>query len=329
MNLADLAKYMDPTGRVAPVAELLAQKNEILMDMPWQPGNLPTGHQYSQRTALPTASLRDYNEGVLPSKSAVAQNTVGMSIIEAWSEIDEAEAKLNGNENAFRAQEDSAFTESLEQELARLAMYGDVSSDEKEFNGFATLHPNIDQNCISAGGASGSTNTSIFLADRGDDLFMIYPKGSLAGLQNIDHGRQIIQFSDGKRMSALVSQFIWNCGMVQRDPRRSVRIANIEVADVILLANEQSITSYGTNIIFRMSDALYRLPRTGARGKKCFYMNRTIHAALTKMALEKSAAVLAIQQGLNQFGHAFQWLTFMGVPIRCIDQIVNTEAQVT
>jgi len=35
LTLADLAKMMDPNGRVAPVVELLAQRNEILMDQLW------------------------------------------------------------------------------------------------------------------------------------------------------------------------------------------------------------------------------------------------------------------------------------------------------
>lgn len=327
MTLADLAKYMDPTGRVAPVAELLAQKNEVLMDIPWQPGNLPTGHQYSQRVALPTAYLRDYNEGVAPSKSAVAQNTVGMSIIEAWSEVDEAEAKLNGNENAFRAAEDAAFTQALEQKFANLLIYGNVGSDAKEFNGLATLHPTLDQNCLDAGG-SGSDNTSIFVAEWGADLFGIYPKGSSGGLQNVNHGRQIIQFSDGTRMSALVTQMIWNCGLVQRDPTASVRIANIDISDLIGVTGDQELTDYTTNIIYRLSDALYRLPSTGG-GRRVIYMNRTVHAALAKMALAKSAGVLAIQPAMTQFGHASNWLSFLGVPIRCVDQIVNTESVVS
>lgn len=104
LTLADMLKYLDPKGRGAPVVELLAQRGmkEIQGYLGLQPGNLPTGHQFSVRTALPTAYLRDYNDGVTPSKSATAQLTEGMSIIESWSEVDCAEAKLNGQE-AFTA----------------------------------------------------------------------------------------------------------------------------------------------------------------------------------------------------------------------------------
>lgn len=333
LTLADLQKLMDPSGRVSPVAELLDQANEIYMDIGWQPGNLPTGHQWSQRTALPTASLRDYNEGVLPSKSAVAQSTAGMSIIEAWSEVDEAEANLNGNKAGFRAQEDAAFVESLDQKFVNLLIYGSTASDPKAFNGLATLNPGLGQQCISAGGTTASAQTSIYVCEWGSDLFGIYPKGSSAGLQHIDHGRQIIQFSDNTRMAALVSQFIWTCGLVRRDPRATARIANIEVSHLTGLTGAQELTDYSTNILYRLSDVLYRLQRR-ASGKRVIYMNRVAHAALAKMCLAAAngggaGSALTIQSAQTQFGTARQWMEYQGIPIRCVDQIVNTEAVVS
>jgi hypothetical protein len=329
LTLADLAKYMDPAGKVQPVTELLLQRNDILFDPMWMPGNLPTGHQFSVRTALPAASLRDYNEGVLPSKSAVAQQTEGMSIIEAWSEVDAAEANLNGNAAEFRAGEDAAFIQTLEQTLTQLMIYGNTKTSSKEFNGIATriaalANPQfVTANTGFTGG--GAVYTSIYLAEWGDELFMTYPRGTEAGLHNTDLGRQIIQFTDGKRMLALVSQYVWNCGMVARDYRRLVRVGNIKVADVRTRTNSQALTA-DTNIIYKMTDALYRLPH--GNGRRVFYMNRTCHAALAKIALDKSQNVVTIEQGLTQFGMPHSWLSFLGNPIRPVDKILNTEAEV-
>jgi hypothetical protein len=325
LTLADLLKYMGPDGGVAPVLELLAQRNECMMDPVFQPGNLPTGHQFSVRTALPTAYLRDYNEGVAPSKSAVAQQTEGMCIVEAWSEVDAAEAKLNGNESAFRAQEDKAFIESMEQQFVQQMFYGNVRTDPKAVNGLITRigvasHPQF----IDCGG-TGSDNTSIVLAQWGDGLFGIYPKGSMAGLQAENHGKQIIQFSDGKRMLALVSQFVWNFGFVQRDYRTTVRIGNIDVSDLRTRTGTQELTD-STNIIYAMHDALYKLPDAG--GKKVFYMNRTVHSALSKIAMDKSNNVLAMREGLDQFGRPYSWLDFNGAQLRCVDRLLNAEARV-
>lgn len=329
LTLADLSKYMDPAGRVQPVVELLAQRNDILMDPQWTPGNLPTGHQYSIRAALPTAQLRDYNEGVMPSKSAVAQQTEGMSIIEAWSEVDAAEANLNGEEAAFRAGEDAAFLQSLEQELARLMIYGNVKTNSKEFNGIATriatrANPQF-IDCDPGSVGTAAEYTSVYLADWGEDLFCIYPKGSPAGLQNIDHGRQIIQFTDGKRMSALVTQYIWNVGMVARDHRRLVRVGNI-IMDDLLARNATQLPTATTSIIYKMTDAIYKLPDD--KGSKVFYMNRSVHAALSKIALDRSQNVVMFETGVTQFGKPHRWLSFLGVPIRPVDRILTTEAEV-
>lgn len=328
LTLADLSKYLDPNGTVGPVVELLAQRNESLYDPMWQAGNLPTGHQFSQRMALPTAQLRDYNEGVLPSKSAVSQQVEGMSIIEAWSEVDAAEANLNGEQSAFRAKEDIGFIESLEQTFTRLMFYGNSSVNPKEFNGFARR---VDQasrpQFLNAGGTGGgAVYTSIYLAEWGDNLFGIYPKGSQGGLQNIDHGRQIIQFSDGKRMSALVSQYIWNCGLVLRHPNSLIRIGNIDVAALRARTGTQLATA-ATNIIYKMIDAPYILPKSGA-GRPVFYCNRTVHAALSKLAVDRSQNVFSIRDAATQFGTAQKWTYCMDIPIRCVDQILNTEAEV-
>jgi hypothetical protein len=35
--------------------------------------------------------------------------------------------------------------------------------------------------------------------------------------------------------------------------------------------------------------------------------------------------VLAVQQGLSQFGTPMSWLTYQGIPLRKVDAILNTE----
>jgi hypothetical protein len=45
LTLKDFAKRIEPNGKVGMIAELLSQTNEILTDMIWQEGNLPTGHR--------------------------------------------------------------------------------------------------------------------------------------------------------------------------------------------------------------------------------------------------------------------------------------------
>lgn len=73
LTLSDWAKRLDPQGKVPSIVELLSQTNEILDDMLWREGNLPTGHRINCRTGLPTVAWRLLNAGVQPSKSTTSQ----------------------------------------------------------------------------------------------------------------------------------------------------------------------------------------------------------------------------------------------------------------
>ena len=53
LTLADWAKRTDPKGKTPMIAEVLMQSNEILDDMVFKEGNLPTGEQVTIRTGLP------------------------------------------------------------------------------------------------------------------------------------------------------------------------------------------------------------------------------------------------------------------------------------
>ena len=72
---------------------------------------------------------------------------------------------------------------------------------------------------------------------------------------------------------------------------------------------------------------MYRIPNM-AMGRASFYMNRSVHSGLSVAALDKSQYVLKINEGLGQFGMPYSWLSFMGIPLRRVDSLVNTEARV-
>lgn len=64
LNLVDVAKMLDPSGNIAPVAEILNESNPIIEDIPWKEGNLPTGHRITQRASIPQPTWRRLNSGV-------------------------------------------------------------------------------------------------------------------------------------------------------------------------------------------------------------------------------------------------------------------------
>lgn len=328
VTLLDIAQSMDPQGKVADVAELLTQTNEILLDMPWFEGNLPTGHQGTIRTGLPTAVWRQFYQGVPPSKSQRAKITDACAMLETRSEVDVDEANLNGNASAFRLSEATAFVEGLNQTMADSLIYGNATVNPERFNGLAPRYSAISgatngQNIIDAGG-TGSDNTSIWLVVWGKQTaFGIYPKGSQAGLTHKDLGEYDAFDANQNRFRAYGDLWQWKCGVHVKDWRYIVRIANIDVSNLVA-------ESSAADLVKLMVRAFARIPLPGM-GNAVFYANRTVKEMLSIQALNKSQNALSISESLRQFGGvnvAMQELRFMGVPVRTVDRIVTTEARV-
>jgi hypothetical protein len=329
LTLADWAKRIDGDNKIPTVIELLSQTNEILTDCMFLEGNLPTGHRTVIRTGLPTVYWRAINQGIPNSKSTTAQVDEACGMMEARSEVDVALAKLNGNTAEFRASEDMAFLEAMNQAQASMMFYGNPATDPRHYLGLAPRYSSLSAgngaNILSAGG-SEADRTSIYLVCWGElTAHAIFPKGSTAGLERQDLGEQTVYNADGTRLQALSTLYKWSNGLVVRDWRYVVRIANIDVSDLIAQTTTQAPTA-ATNIINLMSRALDRLPAN--MGRPCFYMNRTVYSGLRLAALNRSQNVLAIEQGLSQFGTPMSWTSFMGVPLRKSDAILNTEGAV-
>lgn len=331
LTLADWAKRSDPDGRIPIIAELLSQSNEVLEDCVFKEGNLPTGERVVVRTGLPAVYWRALNQGIPSSKSTTAQVDEAAGILEARSEVDKDLAMLNGNTAQFRLSEDTAFLEAMNQTQATTLFYGNPGTDPKQFLGLAARYSSLSatnaQNILSAGG-SGSDNTSVYLVVWGDQtVYCHFPKGSKAGLIHEDLGEQTVYNSDGTRLQAYATRYQWKNGLVVKDWRYVVRICNIDVSDLIGQTGTQA-ASAATNIVKLMARSLYRIPNM-AMGRAAFYMNRTVHSGLSIAALDKSQYVLKINEGLSQFGTPYSWLSFLGVPLRRVDAIINTEAVVS
>lgn len=333
LTLLDWAKRVDPDGSVPVIANILSQTNEILTDCVFVEGNLPTGHRVVIQTGLPTVYWRSLNQGIAPSKGTTAQVDEGIGMLEARSEVDMDLAMLNGNTSAFRLSEAQAFLEAMAQELATTMIYGNTGTDPEQFLGLAPRYSDLSagnaQNIIDNGG-TGSDNASIWLVVWGDQtVFCPFPKGSAAGIRHEDLGRQTVYEAGGAglRMEAFVDRFQVKQGLVVKDWRYAVRIANIDVSDMGTLVGEQAPTAF-TNIIHRMTQALARIPNIN-RGRPVFYMNRTIFTGLMRLGLEKSNNAVTVEPALGQFGTIHNMMSFLGVPVRRVDALTNAEAQVT
>lgn len=320
-TLLDVAKRTDPDGSIATIVELLAQTNDVLQDMTFVEGNLPTGNKTTVRTGLPTPTWRKLYGGVQPTKATTAQVTDSCGMLEAYAEIDKALADLNGNTAAFRLSEDAAHIEGMSQEMASTLFYGNEGSEPEAFTGLAprfnSKSASNSTNIIDAGG-TGSDNTSIWLCVWGPQTgFGIYPKGSKAGLQMTDKGQVTIENVDGAggRMEGYRTHYRHDMGLTIRDWRYFVRIPNIDVSDLDTVANTK-------NLINWMIQASERIPSFG-KGRACWYVNRTIREKLRIGILEKTANNLSWETVEGK-----RVMTFDDIPVRRTDALVNNEARV-
>lgn len=320
-TLLDVAKRLDPDGKIAAIVEILNATNPVLDDLTFVEGNLPTGHRTTIRTGLPTPTWRKLYGGVQPTKSTTVQVTDSCGMLEAYAEVDKALADLNGNTAAFRLSEDAAHIEAMGQEMASTLFYGNEGTEPEAFTGLAPRYnsksaQNAD-NIIDAGGA-GSDNTSIWLCVWGPQTgFGIYPKGSTAGLQMTDKGQVTVENVDGNggRMEAYRTHYRWDAGLTIRDWRYFVRIANIDVSDLDTVANTK-------NLINWMIQASERIPELG-KGRAAFYMNRRLREKLRLGILEKISSNLSWENIAGE-----RVMTFDDIPVRRCDALVNTEARV-
>lgn len=321
-TLLDVARRLDPNGKIAEIAELLGQTNEILTDMVWVEGNLPTGHRTTIRTGLPTPTWRKLYGGVQPTKSTTVQITDSCGMLEAYAEVDKALADLNGNTADFRLSEDRAHIEGMNQEMAQTLIYGNAGTEPEAFMGFG---PRFNDQSAENGGnilTSAATpdstdNSSAWLVVWGaNTVHGIYPKGSKAGLSMEDKGQVTAENIDGSNGRAEIyrTHYRWDCGLSVRDWRYVVRI-NIDQENLL------SSPTSGPDLIDLMAQAL-ELPPSLTIGKPVFYMNRTLKSFLRRQIANKVASsTLTMDQVAGK--HV---LSFDGVPVRRCDAITNTES---
>lgn len=319
LTLLDLAKRLDPNGKISAIAEILSQTNEILDDMVWVEGNQPTGHVTTVRTGLPSATWRKLNYGVQPSKSSTAQVSDHIGMLEAYAEVDKKLADLNGNTAEFRLSEDRAFLEAMNQEMARTIFYGDVINE----NSFIGLAPRFNDTSaksgenIIKGSGTGNTNTSIWLVVWSPNtVHGIYSKGSKAGLDMKDLGEVTIEDANGGKYQGYRTHYKWEAGLTVRDWRYVVRIANINVNTLTKNA------STGDDLLDLMVQ-MVEIPPSLSIGTPVIYCNKTIKSFLRRQMLNKNNVHLNLDEVAGR-----KVMTFDGIPVRRCDQIVNTESAI-
>lgn len=329
-TLLDVLGEIAPDGSQFDTAEILTQATEVLEDMTWMEGNLVTGHRDAVRTALPTPSFRAINEGVPVTKGASAPIEETCALLEDFSQCDRELALLSGNVARYRLQQARQHIIGFAHTMATNVFYGNAATNPKGFTGLAprfnSLSTSTSQtanNIINAGG-TGSALRSIWLVGWSSDTVTgLYPKNTIGGLQHEDatspapgSDAQALQDASGNLYMGYRDHWVWRCGLMVKDWRYAVRIANID--PTLLTYNNAT----GPILQDLMIQALERIQSLGGV-RPAFYAPRTITGFLRRQAVSTKNQFLNIGEVGDKV------MSFGGVPIRRVDALNTNEAQVS
>jgi hypothetical protein len=340
-NFVDWARVLNPNGVIEEIAWLLSQNNEMYMDQISQMGNLPLGHKVSVQAGIPQGTYRMANQGVAPTKGIYEQYQFEMSELVEYSCVDKSILTLKGQREEYLWTQTQAAAMGMGQQQASTILYGNSAINPTQFAGFMSFYNTLNTSIatsknVLSGGGSGSANASILLACWGNDIiYDIFPEGSTVGLQIEDKGDiRAIYDSNGNPFEGNTTYLVWKLGLAIQDWRYCARIANIDTTTAgIAGPTPPSLFDLMNDAVMLMPSLTRRAsgidrtdsPQNAQPGvKPAFYCNRTIRGAMNKQILRDKNVLIEPKEFDGIVADSYR-----GVPIRNMDQLLNTEATIT
>lgn len=337
LNIVDMMRQQGAVAN-ADVVETLSRLSPVANNAVTVECNTGTSHRHSIRTNLPAVTWGRLYQGIPQSKSGRAQVIDTTGFVEGLSTVDTRLLEIAKNPAALRESEGRSFLESMAQEAETGFFYHDVVTTPEKFKGMAarynTLAGSVNSRQVINGGGVQSDNTSAWFITWGENsTSLIHPEGTMAGVNSEDMGRQRVTDALGNPYYVKEEMFRWHLGVAVRDYRYNVRVANIDVSDVIAgTVDIYKFLRQGYHRLQNVYASAYRnkdgTPNTNAaaEGRTVLYMNRTLLEALDATQTNQANAALQLRP-MELEGKIVQ--SYRGIPIQVTDALLNTEAPVT
>lgn len=328
----DLQKILHPDGSVLPVAEVLNETNEGIMEwMSWQEGNLPTGHMHAVATSLPTVSYGQLYQGVTATKGTNKQVTDTTMQFQSLSEVDCRLIDMSSNPAATRWIYDRKHIEAMRQDFFDKLFYGDPATDPRLFRGLTPRYSDItdanSENIIEAADAPVDNNDieSIWLVGWSPaTIFGIIPKNAPGGpgIQMEDRGKTTLENGDGNngRLDIYRTYFQMWSGLAVTDWRYAVRICNIKPSTV-----NADPADGGPNIIEIAKEAIERIPMEAQGVRLAFYASRFLRQRIRQQyanSVKNSTLTMDNVGGLSPRAK----VGIDGVPVYRVDALASSNS---
>jgi hypothetical protein len=337
-DLHDLYQSNGRYGNVLPVIEALHQLNPMMEDAVFAECSAGLEHERVLRVGLPETEFGRLYQGSKYTKSSKQKVKDATGFIEQLSGIDDRELKDLKSENAARVRMDEAeaHLEAIAQFGQTALIYGNVASNPNGIQGLAPRYGRLPvigesgpaDNVIDGGGA-GADNTSIWFVTWGQQqTTLIYPKGTTMGVEREDMGKTPDKDENGGTYWLETERFRQHLGLSIGDWRYNARIANLDVSD--MRAGTVDVIKLMIQAYYRMQNRRNKNIRAGGMlspGKTVIYMNKEVKTALHLDSGNKRTGdnFIRLRQG-EQEGE--EMMSFLGIPIRECDGILNSEARV-
>lgn len=304
-------------GEVQKVAEILDQMNQIVETAAAYEANDVHSHTVTLRHALPTINERGPNEGASSTISQVRQVREGLMVLDSIVQMDELIYDPEPDFREFLMSEVAAQMEGTMQTFGNRFVYGNVATNPKAINGLATRFNALSLDNVVGASGTGDDTTSVYLVEWGKNTaYLFYPKGSEAGIRTVDLGENTLYDASSNPYRGYEYQVQMKIGLAVPDDRAVQRLANIESAGTANNLRAEAVTSNLTIMVDK-------LPNYGRNA--CLYVNRTTKGQIDVWAQDKGNGAYTIQT----FEDGTMLTRFQGVPIKVIEQILDTETAIS
>lgn len=312
-TLLDVMNNRAPDGNLLVVAEVLQKETPVIKDAPWMEANDLLQHIYARRTALPKSEQLKFNKGVGGNIGATEQVTSGIQARGNWPSYDARLVDMAPNKQEYRNNEARATIMGIGQDIEKDIIYGSKAADTCAFDGIESYCDAIGTRVINAGGSTNLTSAYIVAWDTANGAYLVYPKGSQAGVKFEDKGERTRDMADGTKLRVYEDYVEVSCGLCVADLRAVCRIANID-------SSAPTAESFDENDVILL---LNRMPAS-IRQKAVMYVSRNVHAAIEMRANAKSNVFYTPKE---VFGEMLT--SIRGMPIRLDEMISENEDQVS
>ena len=323
INLFDLNQFDHPKGGVMDMIYSMAELQDILQDVPWEPSNERMSHKFIRSTGLASGTWVNINNGISASKGNVKTFNRPIGMLESRLQIDNRFMDIEKDFAAFVAKQAYPHYEGLAQDMADALTVGTVSGG----NQFSSIEAHIasasqtdeyGNSMFHTYAGTGSDLASILAIDWGPNkVYGIYPEGhAFTGVEMEEHPNTPITGKNSSTMFAYVADFKWYCTLIIADDRCVRRIGNIDSSGT---TNNLLHSTYETDIIVDALASMYNYGRTAK-----LYMNRTIWAQFWKVTKDKTNVNYNPGNPWKQPEYMFG-----NNQIRFTDSLLNTESAVS